>query len=677
MTAPAVPVRDQHATDSIGIASLVTSPAGSPAGSPAEPSGASTARDAPEPVSSGRGDPPVGVELPRPSEPDPTETRDGNAWTDGLQAAALVVGIVFVVFLIYNAVAFPPGARGPVCLHDGGMIALGFGIYARCRRGRALSLTAVHLVAAILSISVLSNMLLAAVLGASPLFTHYVGVLIIGSAGSVMLAHWAIGIAVVEVVAWAVVAQRLLSGAELRLHAFVIVSTLAVAAIVQLGRSRARTRIQELRAGDARREQALQQALAEADEARRGLDRKVEDRTAALRDELEERGRLEEQLRHAQKLEAVGRLAGGIAHDFNNLLTVIRMSLVTVGVAALSDEMREALSDASDATDRAAGLTHDLLAFARKQTLQRTTVAVADILGGVERMVRRVAEASIRFEVRAAPEVGEVIADRHQIEQVLLNLAINACDAMGNRGTLTITADAAELAGADAARHRVRPGHWVRIAVTDTGAGMDEATRRSVFEPFFTTKEVGRGTGLGLAVAHGIVTQHGGHIEVETELGVGSTFMVLLPRSRGTSPRSVVAVAQPVAARAHETVLVVEDEAAVRRAVQRNLERLGYRVIAAHDGEDALRTAAGLEAIDLVLTDVVMPGMDGPTLAGRLRESWPALPVLFVTGYSADRLERTGAVGPHDRVLEKPYELAELTRTIRQMLEARAAAAAS
>jgi len=349
---------------------------------------------------------------------------------------------------------------------------------------------------------------------------------------------------------------------------------------------------------------------------------------------------------------------------------------VTFGGAALSDEIRDALRDASDATDRAAGLTHDLLAFARKQTLQRAQIAVTDILGWVERMVRRVAEASIRLEVQVAPEVGEVVADRHQIEQVLLNLAINACDAMGNRGTLTITADAVELAGTDAARHRVRPGLWVRIAVTDTGTGMDEATRRSVFEPFFTTKEVGRGTGLGLAVAHGIVTQHGGQIEVESALGVGSTFTVLLPRARGRSPRNVVAVARPVAAKANETVLVVEDEAAVRRAVQRNLERLGYRVIAAQDGEDALRTAEALDGIDLLLTDVVMPGMDGPSLACQLREKWPALPVLFVTGYSADRLERTGAVGPGDRVLEKPYQLAELTRTIRQMLEERRAPSA-
>ncbi|HEX3763342.1 MAG TPA: ATP-binding protein [Kofleriaceae bacterium] len=666
MTAPVLPLQNRSPTESIHIATLATSP-GAPTASGATAPGSTEAGSearseaGPATIAGGPARPASGLLEP--------EVGGGNAWADSLRPAAMIVGLLFIPFLIYNALAFPPGARGPVCLHDIAMIALGFGLYAACRRRPTLSLLAVHVGATVLSFGVLSNILLAAMLGVNPLFSHYVSVLIIASAGSVMLARWAIAIALVEVGAWAAVAHHLLSGTEFRLHALVVFSTLAVAAIVQVGRVRARARIQELRAGDARREQALQQALAEADEARRGLDRKVEDRTAALRSELEERTRLEEQLRHAQKLEAVGRLAGGIAHDFNNLLTVIRMSLVTVGGAPLCDEMRDALRDASDATDRAAGLTHDLLAFARKQTLQRAQIAVADVLGGVERMVRRVAEASIRLEVRAAPEAGEVVADRHQIEQVLLNLAINACDAMGNRGTLTIAADAVEIAGAEAARRRVHAGQWVRIAVTDTGTGMDEATRRSVFEPFFTTKEVGRGTGLGLAVAHGIVTQHGGQIEVESELGVGSTFTVLLPRARGASPRSAVAVAQPVAAQANETVLVVEDEAAVRRAVQRNLERLGSRVVAAQDGEDALRRAEELDGVDLLLTDVVMPGIDGPTLACQLREKWPGLPVLFVTGYSADRLERTGAVGPHDRVLEKPYQLADLTRTIRQMLE--------
>jgi signal transduction histidine kinase/CheY-like chemotaxis protein len=600
----------------------------------------------------------------------------GDVTSDNFRPAAFVVGALFVVFTVYNWVQFRPGVREPMAIYDVALVALGFGLYGLCRR-ISLSFVGLHIAAAVLSFAVLGNILLAALYRSNPLFSFYVAVLLIASAGSVMSIFWAATIAAVELAAWAIVAAIVLDGSDLTLNAFVMVSSVAVAVIVHVGRYRSRLRIVELRAGDARRELALQEALSEADEARRGLDRKVEERTAALRTELEERQRLEEQLRHAQKLEAVGRLAGGIAHDFNNLLTVIRMSLITVAEAAASpDETSEAIRDATDATDRAAALTHDLLAFARKQTLERATIAVADILGGVQRMVRRVAEASIRLEVTLADDIGEVVADRHQIEQVLLNLAINACDAMGNRGTLSVAADAVELAGSAAAHHRLRPGSYVRIAVTDTGTGMDEATRRSVFEPFFTTKEVGRGTGLGLAVAHGIVTQHGGQIEVESQLGAGSTFTVFLPRSRGSAPHRASAVPKPLASLARETVLVVEDEAAVRRAVQRNLERLGYCVIAASDGEDALRIADALDGVDLLLSDVVMPGIDGPELACRLRARWRDLPVLFVTGYSADRLARSDAVGQHDRVLEKPYQLEDLARTIRHMLEARAARAA-
>jgi signal transduction histidine kinase/ActR/RegA family two-component response regulator len=593
----------------------------------------------------------------------------GGVVADGLRSAAFTVGVLFCVFAVYYRFGISPDAPSVVVLYDVALVVLGFGLFAMSRR-LELSSRGVHAAAAALSFAVLGNILLTTLVMPNPLFSFYVAMLLIASAGSVLSSAWAAVIAVVELTGWGIVAAAVLSRSELVVNTFVVVASLAVAFIVHVGRNRARARIVELRSGDARRELALQGALGEADEARRGLDRKVEERTAALRTELEERERLEEQLRHAQKLEAVGRLAGGIAHDFNNLLTVIRMSLITFAEPAVpADELRDAIRDASDATDRAAGLTHDLLAFARKQTLERTSVAVTDILGGVERMVRRVAEASIRLEVRVAPDVGEVIADRHQIEQVLLNLAINACDAMDNRGTLSVAADAVELAGADAARHRVRPGPYVRVAVTDTGAGMDEATRRSVFEPFFTTREAGRGTGLGLAVAHGIVTQHCGQIEVESEPGKGSTFIVFLPRAGRTTPGA--ATARPQAFRGHETVLVVEDEPAVRRAVQRNLERLGYHVIAAQDGEDALRIAESLDGIDLLLSDVVMPGIDGAELACRLRARWSDLPVLFVTGYSADRLARTGAVGPHDRVLEKPYQLAALTRTIREMLEAR------
>jgi signal transduction histidine kinase/CheY-like chemotaxis protein len=591
--------------------------------------------------------------------------------SDGLKAAALAVGVLYIVLAINNWLRYPPGVRAAVLLYNLGLVALGFSLYAVCRRS-ALSSAGIHVAVAVLAFAVLGQILLTTLFGVNPLFSYFVSVLLIASAGSVLSTAWALAIATVEVTAWAVVADRMLSPYDLEQHAIAVMCAVVVAAIVHAGRRRARVRIVELRAGDARRELALQRALAEADEARRGLDRKVDERTAALRTELEGRERLEAQLRHAQKLEAVGRLAGGIAHDFNNLLTVIRMSHQTVvepGVS--SDEVRDAIRDAGDATDRAAGLTHDLLAFARKQTLQRTSVAVVDILGGVERMVRRVAEASIRLELAIAPEVGEVVADRHQIEQVLLNLAINACDAMANRGTLSITVDAIELAGAEAARHRLHPSSYVRIAVADTGTGMDEATKRSVFEPFFTTKEVGRGTGLGLSVAHGIITQHGGQIELESELGKGSTFTVFLPQARGTTGRIAVPVAKPGSSLSRETLLVVEDEAAVRRAVQRNLERLGYRIFAAHDGEDALRIAETLDGIDLLLSDVVMPGIDGPELACRLREKWRDLPVLFVTGYSADRLARSDAVGPHDRILEKPYHVDELVRTIRQMLEAR------
>jgi two-component system cell cycle sensor histidine kinase/response regulator CckA len=604
--------------------------------------------------------------------------------TDGLRPAAMAVGILFTVFSVNNWLRYPPEVRTLVVIYDLGLVALGFSLYGVCRRV-VLSSRGIHLAAAALSFAVLGQILLTAVLGLSPLFSFFVSILVIASAGSVLSVAWAVVIAVVEVTAWAVVAKAILSSEQFELNALAVMTSVGVAFIVHVGRHRARARILELRAGDAQRENALQQALAEADEARRGLDRKVEERTAALRDELEkrerlleERGRLEDQLRHAQKLEAVGRLAGGIAHDFNNLLTVIRMSHITLREpGASAEELGDAMRDASDATDRAAGLTHDLLAFARKQTLQRSTVTVSDILAGVERMVRRVAEATIRIEVQIASDVGEVVADRHQIEQVLLNLAINACDAMANRGTLSVTAETLELAAADAVHHGLRPGEYVRVAVSDTGTGMDEVTLRSIFEPFFTTKEVGRGTGLGLAVAHGIVTQHGGQIIVDTEVGKGSTFTVFLPQARGTSTRHVVATTKPLGSPGGETLLVVEDEAAVRRAVQRNLERLGYRVLVAHDGEDALRVAGSVEAIDLLLSDVVMPGIDGPEVACRLRAKWSDLPVLFVTGYSADRLAPSGVIGPHDRVLEKPYQFEELARTIRQMLEARVSRAAA
>jgi signal transduction histidine kinase/ActR/RegA family two-component response regulator len=597
--------------------------------------------------------------------------------SEALRPAALMVGVLFLVFTVQNGLEYPPQARATVVPYNIALSVLGFGLYGVFRR-ITLSARGTHIAAAVLSLAVLGQILLTTLYGLSPLFTHFVSILLIASASSVLASDWIVGIGAIEIAAWAIVGRRVLSAELFQIHCLAMLASVAAAVVVHVGRRRSRARVLELRAGDAQRERALQRALAETDEARRELDRKVEERTAALRSELTERERLEAQLRHAQKLEAVGRLAGGLAHDFNNLLTVIRLSHMTLAEPDASSVDRDhAMDDAREATDRAAALTHDLLAFARKQSLQRANVAIAAVLGSVERMVRRVAEATIRLEVRTAPGASDIVADRHQIEQVLLNLAINACDAMSNRGTLTLSADTVALDAATSAAHRLAPGRYTRIAVTDTGTGMDETTRHSIFEPFFTTKEVGRGTGLGLAVAHGIVIQHGGQIEVETELGKGSTFTVLLPAGQGTSQPIPVATDRPRAAHARETILVVEDEPAVRRGVQRNLERLGYQVLVAGDGESALHAIASRDRIDLLLSDVVMPGIDGPELACRLRERWRDLPVLFVTGYSADRLARTGAVGPRDRVLEKPYQLAQLTHTIGEMLAERVARAAA
>jgi signal transduction histidine kinase/CheY-like chemotaxis protein len=622
---------------------------------------------------------PLVSESPAQSEPhrieraahDRLERDLGEIALDGLRPAAFTVGMLFLFFAIYNATTFSSAGSNWLVACDVAIVALGFGLLWASRRF-TFSAQRVHVAAAVVSLAVLADILLAASIGACPYFTIYVVVLIVSSAGSVVYTRWAVAIASAELVGWALTAFHLMSRDEIIRNGLIVMSSLAAAFIVHVGRVRALARIRQLRAGDIEREIALKNALADADEARRGLDKKVSERTIELRSELDERKRLEEQLRHSQKMEAVGRLAGGVAHDFNNLLTVIRMSVeALVDVAANDADAQEAIDDARDATNRAADLTHDLLAFARKQTLDRKDVGVADILHGMERMVRRVMPASIKLVVDIAEDAGQVLADKNQIEQVLLNLAINACDAMGDRGTLSVRADTTMVSSKEAAQRHVTPGSYVRLAVTDTGTGIDEKTLAAIFEPFFTTKEVGRGTGLGLAVAHGIVAQHGGQIEVESEVGKGSTFIVLLPRSRPSIREVAVDTPLPPKSRNGETVLLVEDEPAVRRAVQRTIERLGYRVLPANDGEDALRIAESLNEIDLLLSDVVMPGIDGPELASRLRARWPDLRVLFLTGYSSNRLARSDAVGPGDRVLQKPYQVGELARAMRGMLSPR------
>ncbi len=587
----------------------------------------------------------------------------------GLRTASAGVAICFVVFGIYNWLAMPAHARWPLVIFDVLLVIAGSMLHVASRRDRIPS-TAAPLVMAFLSSAVVANILLSLALMGEPAAAFYVSLVVVITAGGMLKTQWAASLVTFLLVAWVLVAIVVRTPEELLHDGFVLFAGCTVAAISHFGRRREHVRLAELRARDARRKRELEAALADAAAARDDLDRKVEIRTSELRTELAERAKLEEQLRHAQKMEAVGRLAGGVAHDFNNLLTVIASGLELADAQLARDaeaiEATEAIRDARDATQRATELTRGLLALGRKQTLDRTATNVVDVIDGVERMIGRLAGAKVRVVRRVEPDAGQVVADRGQLEQVLLNLAINACDAMPDGGTLTISAKR-ELLG-DPSGH-LAPGAYVRLSIVDTGSGIDVATRASIFEPFFTTKPVGKGTGLGLAIAHGIVMQHGGAIEVESEVGRGSTFSVLLPRTEPTEKADAVASSLPPRASSPEqTILVVEDEAAVRRSIERTLAGLGYHVLIASDGAEALRIAGELGGIDLLLSDVIMPGMDGPEVASRLRARWPTLRVLFVSGYSDDRLERAGALGPRDRLLPKPYTAKGLATAVREVI---------
>jgi len=592
----------------------------------------------------------------------------------GLRTASAGVAICFVVFAIYNWLAMPANARVPLVIFDVALVIGGSILHAVSRREN-ISPRAAPLVMACLSSAVVANILLSLALMGEPAAAFYVSLVLVITSGGMLKTQWAAPLATLMIGAWAIVAIVVRTPVELLHDGFVLFAGSTVAAISHFGRRREHVRLAELRARDSRRKSDLEAALADAAAARDDLDRKVEVRTTELRNELAERAKLEEQLRHAQKMDAVGRLAGGVAHDFNNLLTIISSGLELADEQVTNDaDTIEAIRDARDATKRATELTRGLLALGRKQTLSRNATDVVDVIEGVERMIARLAGAKVRLVRRVEPDAGQVVADRGQLEQVLLNLAINACDAMPDGGTLTIRVGRELLDATAAATLRVSPGAYVRLSIEDTGSGIDAATRVSIFEPFFTTKPVGKGTGLGLAIAHGIVMQHGGAIQVESEVGRGSTFSVLLPRTEPIAKTAADASSRPPRASAPEqTILVVEDEAAVRRALARTLAGLGYHVLIASDGADALRIAADLGGIDLLLSDVIMPGIDGPEVAARLRARWPTLRVLFVSGYSDDRLERAGALGPRDRLLPKPYTAKDLATAVREVISGIAA----
>ncbi|HKW94237.1 MAG TPA: ATP-binding protein [Methylomirabilota bacterium] len=386
---------------------------------------------------------------------------------------------------------------------------------------------------------------------------------------------------------------------------------------------------------------------------------------AAVRD-------VEEQLRQSQKMEAIGRLAGGVAHDFNNLLTVITaqmdLSLMNVSV---SDPLRGRLQETKDAAFRAARLTSHLLAFSRKQILQATIQNLNDIVGGLAKMLPRLIGEDVVLATLLAPDIQNVRVDRGQVEQVVMNLVINARDAMPGGGRLTIETQNVDLDATYTRQHPgVTPGRYVMLAVSDTGCGMDEATRARIFEPFFTTKPPGQGTGLGLSTVYGIVAQSGGYIRVYSEPGRGSTFRSYFPAVSETVQMATPAGDQ-VPARGHETVLLVEDEEMLRRVAREVLEAQGYTVLVASNGHEAAQAAAQHPGpIHLLLTDVVMPGMSGRVVADRLAMSRPETKVLFMSGYTDGAIAHHGVLEPKMEYLAKPFSVETLSARVRDVLDA-------
>ncbi len=387
-----------------------------------------------------------------------------------------------------------------------------------------------------------------------------------------------------------------------------------------------------------------------------------------------EREKLEQQLREAQRMEAIGRLAGGIAHDFNNLLSVILCSTgFALEASKDGDGIKDELREVEKAAERAAALTRQLLAFSRKQVLQPVELNLNRIVAGVEKMLRRILGEDIDYFQVLAPDLGVVLADPGQVEQVMMNLVVNARDAMPAGGKLTIETSNVELDAGYAAGHAsVEPGSYIRLAVSDTGCGMDDKTKARIFEPFFTTKGLGKGTGLGLSTVYGIVKQSGGNIWVYSEPGHGTTFRIYLPRvARATATVAAVPPAGAAVARTgSETVLVVEDDEAIRNITSRILGVAGYAVLTAGAADEALRMGESHQgAIHLLLTDVVMPQMGGRVLAERMSALRPGIRVLYMSGYTDDAIAHHGTLAPGSHFIAKPFGATDLTRKVRQVLD--------
>ncbi|MBK8475810.1 MAG: response regulator [Opitutaceae bacterium] len=389
--------------------------------------------------------------------------------------------------------------------------------------------------------------------------------------------------------------------------------------------------------------------------------------------DITEKLQLEEQFRQSQKMEAVGQLAGGVAHDFNNLLTIIQMQISMLKMrGALPRETLAGIEEIATAAERASNLTRQLLTFSRRQVKAAKNLDPSELVGGMTKLLRRVLGEDVVLESRFGPELPTIHADPGMLEQVLMNLAVNARDAMPRGGRLLIELDAAIVDEAHAERHaQARPGAFVCLSVSDTGGGIAPEILARIFEPFFTTKEVGKGTGLGLSIVYAVVRQHDGWVEVESQQGVGTKFRVYLPaltRAKAVATNSPAATEQLPGG--CETILVVEDEVAVRAVARMALRRLGYTVLEADNAPAALRLWGELGGrVDLLFTDIVMPGgMSGHELAARLQLQRSDLKVLFCSGYTREVAQYDGAEGASPNFLPKPYKAGELALAVRRSL---------
>jgi PAS domain S-box-containing protein len=413
---------------------------------------------------------------------------------------------------------------------------------------------------------------------------------------------------------------------------------------------------------------------------RERLELLVEERTADLLSansrlvrEMAEREALEEQFRQAQKMEAIGRLAGGVAHDFNNLLTAIMgYTGLLLDEAADDSPTQHDLLEVLKAAKHATALTQQLLAFSRKQVLQPRVISLNSVIGEMEMLLRRLIGEDIDLIINLRPNIGQVRADAGQIQQVVMNLVVNARDAVGRGGRIQIETANVELDELYARTHvEAMPGKYVMIAVSDTGKGIDQTTMPHLFEPFFTTKERGKGTGLGLATIHGIVKQSGGQIYVYSEPGQGATFKIYLPLTDGAPEVAVQEPRPPALRTGSETILLIEDDEGIRELIQRLLSQQGYTVLLARHTDEAVRIAAEAGPIDLLISDVVVPGsLTSHEVAGQLIQRQPSLRVLYISGYTDDDIASRGMINPEVNFLQKPFTARVLIDKIHELMPA-------